>query len=93
MKISGLKTKVEMVDIEVSPYDLYFALRREVLSKFDLPGECYLKRGQVVIDEEYHTSHSWTETVMLQPKPTAEVVAVIKAFDTVHATMVAHEKD
>ena len=82
IRITGIETTSRRVDLAVEPRDLFDALKRHVLAKQGIRFDAYEKNGKIMVEEEYHTSHSWFEEKVLIDNPTN---AQLKAIQTLKA--------
>lgn len=75
---------VETKEVEITPSTAFQALREHVLRKAGLRNDYYIdEKGRIVKDEEHWTSHSWTETVVVDAHPSAEKLELLRAFKTI----------
>jgi hypothetical protein len=82
MRIKGLRTITEDVEIDVYPVDAFRALKGSLLKAHGLLPSVYLYEGKVVRDVEWggHTHH--IETVVDVESPTAEIVELLTMLRT-----------
>jgi len=85
MKLKGYERVTRSVSIDVSPMDAVAQLKALVFNEHKLPIDGYIdNKGQLVIDTEYHTSHSWFETTVVVQKPTKQQLGLIKLFSELY---------
>lgn len=71
----------EYREVEVNPWDAWAMLKKEVLAAEGIRSDAYVdNRNRIVAEDEYHTSHSWTETVVVIAEPTKEQIDLVNAF-------------
>jgi hypothetical protein len=82
MRVKGSFTTT--TEVNVSPDDALWALRVEVLRIKGIDVNAYIDdKKRLVKNEDQWTSHSWTETVVLNENPGDETVDLIKAFELI----------
>jgi hypothetical protein len=85
MKLQGYERTTRNVSIDVNPMDAVAQLKALVFNEHKLPTDVYIdSKGQLVIDTEYHTSHSWFETTVAVSKPTKQQLGIIKLFNELY---------
>lgn len=79
MKVKGSHTSSTYVEVEISPSDAFKALKKLILDAHGFPYDAYVNsKGQIVVDEEYYTSHSWFEEKMINANPTPSQLKVFE---------------
>jgi hypothetical protein len=82
MRVTGSYTTSAVIDVD--PIEVFKALRVEVLNGAGFHASCYLdEKNRIVRDEDYHTSHSWSETQVVVEKPSKEDIELFLAFKTI----------
>ena len=76
MRIAGLRTTVEDVEVDVNPADAYLELRKYILKKAKIRPDVIMRHGKPVWPE-VHTSWYYHEITDLSP----EQIEVIKSLD------------
>ena len=86
MKVKGsFKTHTE---VEIDTVDAFRALRNEVLRDAGIPPDAYIDENNCLVrDEEYHTSHSWFEKIVIDKRPSQNKLYLIRAFKTIAAEL------
>lgn len=59
MKVQGIQCIRKPITIEVSPREVYQNIRSHLLSKLKLPDDSRIEGDKIIVEEEYHTSHSY----------------------------------
>ena len=86
MKVKGSFTT--HTEVEIDTVDAFRALRNEVLGGLDIPPNAYIdENNSLVRDEEYHTSHSWFEKIVIDRRPNQNKLDLIRAFKTIAAEL------
>jgi hypothetical protein len=79
MKVKGSHTTTTDVEVDISPSDAFKALKKLILDAYGFPYDaCVNSKGQIVVDVEYYTSHSWFEEKIINPNPTNEQLKVFE---------------
>ena len=79
MKVKGSHTTTTRVEVDVEPVDAYKELKRLILTAHGFPVNAYVNnKNEIVVDEEYHTSHSWFEEKIINPKPTNDQLKIFE---------------
>lgn len=82
MKVKGSHTTTTYVDVDVRPDDALKELVGLIKDAHGFPRDSYVnEKGQIVRDEEYHTSHSWFEERIVNAHPTPAQLEVFTAID------------
>lgn len=81
MKVKA--TRTDRVEVDVTPLEVFNALKMHLFSAYNIPLNGYIKDEKIIVDEEYHTSHSWFEERVVHANPSKdqlEVVNVVKSL-------------
>lgn len=82
MRVRGSFTATK--EFSVNPADVFFALRREVMSAKGVRANAYIDdKRRLVVDEDEWGSHNWTRNVILDETPSEEIVNLINAFELI----------
>jgi hypothetical protein len=80
-----MATKTEYVEVDVKPLDAFTALKRHLFHARGIPFGAYIKDGKIVVDQEYHTSHSWFEEKVMAAEPSKDQLEVISTMKSLAA--------
>lgn len=80
------KVSVQVIgDVWIEPSRVKLSLQAHIYNKLQIPFDAYIDaQGRLCRDEELYTSHSWTETKIINEAPSEEIVEVIKAFKVIN---------
>lgn len=92
MIIKGTERSARTVEIEMSSYDAFLALRKEVLRTVGVndPGAYVDSKGRVVSDERVVRGggHSWITTSMLVETPNENQLKAFRAFGDLYSLLI-----
>lgn len=85
MKVKA--TKTEVVEVDVNTLDMFNALKTYLFNTYRIPSDAYIKDGKIIVDQEYHTSHSWFEEKVVFDKPSEDQLEVINTVRSLAGLM------
>jgi len=90
MIIKGTERSARTVEIEMSSYDAFLALRKEVLRTVGVndPGAYVDSKGRVVSDERGGAGHSWITTSVLVEAPNENQLKAFRAFSDLYSLLI-----
>ena len=89
MYINGTETTSRKVELNVSPREVFVALRREIFSKLKLPTYDipFIENGKLVVEEEEHGHTTyWTKKVLFEV-PSQDQIDAVETFASLSALM------
>lgn len=85
MKVKA--TKTEVVEVDVNTSDMFKALKTYLFNTYNIPLDACIKDGKIIVDTEYHTSHSWFEEIVVFDKPSEDQLEVMNTVRSLAGLM------
>jgi len=77
MNVRVRAKKVEdHVDVIVGLETIYNIVRGAVCEAYNVPPDAFIEDGNLMVEEEYHTSHSWYEKKVIRAATPTDVEAI-----------------